>query len=33
MNCGENLRDISKNNKFENEPSERTIEVKAEEIK
>ena len=32
MNCGENLRDISKNNKFENEPSERTIEVKAEQI-
>ena len=33
MNCGENLREISKNNNFENEPSERTIEVKAEEIK
>ena len=33
MNCGENLRDVSKKNELENKPRERTIEVKAEEIK
>ena len=33
MNCGANLENISKNNQFDNKPSESTIEVKAEEIK
>ena len=33
MNCGANLEYISKNNQFNNKPSERTIEVKAEEVK
>ena len=32
MNCGANLENIS-NNKFDKEPSESTIEVKAEEVK
>ena len=33
MNCGANLENISKNNQFEDNPSESTIEVKAEEVK
>ena len=33
MNCGANLENIDKNNKFDNKPSESTIEVKAEEVK
>ena len=33
MNCGANLENISKNNQFNNKPSESTIEVKAEEVK
>ena len=33
MNCGANLENISNNNQFDKKPSERTIEVKAEEIK
>ena len=33
MNCGANLENISNNNKFDQKPSESTIEVKAEEIK
>ena len=33
MNCGANLENISKKNKLDNQPSERTIEVKAEEVK
>ena len=33
MNCGADLGDISKRNKLEKKPSERTIEVEAEEIK
>ena len=33
MNCGANLENINKNNKLDNQPSERTIEVKAEEVK
>ena len=33
INCGEDLKDISKRNKIDKKPSERTIEVKAEEIK
>ena len=33
MNCGANLENISKNNQFDNKPSESTIEVKAEEVK
>tara|TARA_A100001388_G_scaffold245491_1_gene204027 strand:+ start:336 stop:677 length:342 start_codon:yes stop_codon:yes gene_type:complete len=32
-NCGADLKHISKNNQFYREPSESTIEVKAEEIK
>ena len=32
MNCGANLENISNNNKFDQKPSERTIEVKAEEV-
>ena len=32
MNCGANLENINKNNQFDN-PSESTIEVKAEEVK
>ena len=33
MNCGANLENINKNNQFDNNPSESTIEVKAEEVK
>ena len=33
MNCGADLKDVSKNNKLDKKPSESTIEVKAEEIK
>ena len=33
MNCGANLENISINNQFNNNPSESTIEVKAEEVK
>ena len=33
INCGANLENINKNNQFNNNPSESTIEVKAEEIK
>ena len=33
MNCGADLKDISKRNKIEKNPSESTIEVQAEEIK
>ena len=33
MNCGADLENISKNNQFDNKPSESTIEVKAEEVK
>ena len=33
MNCGEELKDTTKNSKFERNPSEKTIEVKAEEVK
>ena len=33
MNCGANLDNISKNNQFNEKPSESTIEVKAEEVK
>ena len=33
MNCGANLENISKRNKLDKNPSESTIEVKAEEIK
>ena len=33
MNCGADLKDISKKNQLEKKPSESTIEVKAEEIK
>ena len=32
MNCGSNLENIYNNNKFDQKPSERTIEVKAEEV-
>ena len=33
MNCGENLKDSNKESKYDKNPSERTIEVKAEEVK
>ena len=33
MNCGEELNDKNKENKLDKNPSERTIEVKAEEVK
>ena len=33
MNCGENLKDSNKENKYDKNPSERTIEIKAEEVK
>ena len=33
MNCGANLENISNNNQFDKNPSESTIEVKAEEVK
>ena len=33
MNCGKELNNKYKESKFDNNPSERTIEVKAEEVK
>ena len=33
MNCGANLDNTSRNNQFDNKPSESTIEVKSEEVK
>ena len=33
MNCGANLENITNNNQLDNNPSESTIEVKAEEVK
>ena len=33
INCGANLNEISKRNKFDKKPSDSTIEIKAEEIK
>ena len=33
INCGADLNDINKRNKFDEKPSESTIEVRAEEIK
>ena len=33
INCGADLNDINKRNKFDKKPSESTIEVKAEEIR
>ena len=33
MNCGEDLKDITKKNQLDKKPSESTIEIKAEEIK
>ena len=33
MNCGENLKDSNKESKYDKNPSERTIEIKAEEVK
>ena len=33
MNCGRELKETNKESKFDNNPSERTIEVKAEEVK
>ena len=33
MNCGANLENINHNNQFDKNPSERTIEVNAEEVK
>ena len=33
MNCGENLKDSNKESKYDENPSERTIEIKAEEVK
>ena len=33
MNCGEELNNTNKENKLDKNPSERTIEVKAEEVK
>ena len=33
MNCGENLNDSNKESKYDKNPSERTIEIKAEEGK
>jgi hypothetical protein len=33
MNCGADLKKISKNNQLDKKPSESTIEVKAEEVK
>ena len=32
MNCGENLKDSNKESKYDKNPSERTIEIKAEEV-
>ena len=33
MNCGANLKDSNKESKYDKNPSERTIEIKAEEVK
>ena len=33
INCGTDLKDINKRNQMDKKPSERTIEVKAEEVK
>ena len=33
MNCGENLKDSNKESKYDKNPSERTIEIKSEEVK
>ena len=33
MNCGENLKNSNKESKYDKNPSERTIEIKAEEVK
>ena len=33
MNCGDNLKDSNKESKYDKNPSERTIEIKAEEVK
>ena len=33
MNCGGNLKDSNKESKYDKNPSERTIEIKAEEVK
>ena len=33
MNCGANLENINNNNQFDKNPSERTIEINAEEVK
>jgi hypothetical protein len=33
INCGENLKDSNKESKYDKNPSERTIEIKAEEVK
>ena len=33
MNCGENLKDSNKESKYDKNPSESTIEIKAEEVK
>ena len=33
MNCGENLKDSNKESKYDKNPSERTIEIQAEEVK
>ena len=33
MNCGENVKDSNKESKYDKNPSERTIEIKAEEVK
>ena len=33
MNCGANLNDVNTGNQLDKKPSERTIEVQAEEIK
>ena len=33
MNCGENLKESNKESKYDKNPSERTIEIKAEEVK
>ena len=32
MNCGENLKDSNKESKYDKNPSERTIEIQAEEV-
>ena len=33
MDCGENLKDSNKESKYDKNPSERTIEIQAEEVK